>query len=276
MFKNKTAVITGAASGIGKALAFKCAKEGARLVLADNNETALQALEKEFYLQYPDVHFVAMDVCQINDVQRLLQETIDTFGSVELLFNNAGIVGTIGPIWTIPSESLQKIFAVNLLGMIQILQAFVPQMLKQNNACHIINTAAMSGLFTYPYFAPYQISKHAVIALSECLYHDLATKNSQIKVSVLCPGWVKTNIPNSLENPGKTLDNQLDSADLEWLISYGKCIKNGMKPEELADITFNALKENKFYIYTHPEMHEPVRQRFQAILGEESPAKFEV
>ncbi len=270
MFKNKIAVITGAASGIGKALALKCVEENAQVVLADNNETALLALQKEL----PSAHYVITDVTQRSDVKRLLQETLKTFGRVELLFNNAGIAGPIGPIWTLSPSSLQKLFDVNLMGMIHVLQLFVPQMIKQDNPCHIVNTSAMSGLFTYPYFSPYQISKHAVIALSEGLYHDLAAQNSKIKVSVLCPGWVKTNIPSSLEKP--ELADPEKTIDLKWLVSYARHIKNGMSPTELANITFNALKENKFYIYTHPEMQESVRERFEAILGEENPAKFEV
>lgn len=275
---NKIAVITGAANGIGRALAFHCAKAQMRLVLADCNATKLEEVNQQLLQQNVASIAVVTDVTCEKQMQNLVDQTLQHFGTPDFLFNNAGVGGYVGAIWELTAEKLQWVMQVNFLSVFYGIQKFIPLMLAANKECHVINTASMAGLYTFPHFSSYVISKHAVVVLSECLYHDLATKNSKIKVAVLCPGGVRTNIledSRNYPNNENAFDANLSLQDARWIANFAKLVKNGLPPERIAEEVFQGIQENKFYIMTDNLLKETVRKRYEAIMQETQPAKLD-
>src|SRR5262249_18260593 len=192
-FKDKVAVITGAASGIGRAMADRCVQEGMKAVLADVELDRLTKTEASMKASGATVLAVRTDVSQARDVEALAQKTLEVFGAVHLLCNNAG-VGTEAAIWESTLAEWEWVLGVNLWGVIHGVRVFVPLMLAQDTECHIVNTASMAGLISGPGLGAYKVAKHAVVTLSETLYHELAEHGANVKVSVLCPGIVNTRI----------------------------------------------------------------------------------
>lgn len=274
-FVNKVAVITGAASGIGLALANRCAQEGMKVVLADIEESALSQTAQAF--QSKGVTFFAChtDVSKASDMEALAQKTLEIFGRVDLLFNNAGVgVGTT--IWESTLADWQWVMGVNLWGVIHGLRIFVPMMLAQDSVCHIVNTASIAGLLPYHPSAAYHVTKHAVVALSENLFTSLAQRSSKVKVSVLCPGWVKTKILDSERNRPVALQNDPHqpppSGSEAILEDFRQAVNAGMPPEQLAEITFEAIRKEQFYILPHPEFNPVISRRMEDILLQRNPS----
>jgi NADP-dependent 3-hydroxy acid dehydrogenase YdfG len=273
--KDKVAVITGAASGIGRGLAEYCSQKEMKLVLADVEEKALSLVEAEMKTGGADIISVGTDVSKIEDVQSLTRKTIDSFGKVDLLFNNAG-VATGTSIWESSINDCKWVVGVNLWGVIHCIHEFVPIMLRQGTPCHIVNTSSMAGLTTYHPSALYQLTKHSIVALSEQLFNDLKLRSADIKVSVLCPGAVNTNImdaernrPEKYQNDPSLAVNNPEPDPME--AAFREMIKSGMPPSELAEIVFKAIKEEKFYIFPHPEMKPLIQLRMDGIMEERSP-----
>jgi NAD(P)-dependent dehydrogenase (short-subunit alcohol dehydrogenase family) len=198
-FNNKIAVVTGGASGIGRALAELCAQEAMKVVLADVEEGALAQAEQELRAIGATVLAVRTDVSKIDDVKLLAERTLNAFGAVHILFNNAGVWAGSNA-WETPIEDWAWTLNVNLWGVIHGIRAFLPIMLAQEGESYIINTSSIAGLLSSHAIAPYQVSKHAVVALSEKLFYDLGENERKIKVSVLCPGWVQTRITEPERN----------------------------------------------------------------------------
>lgn len=273
-FKNKIAVITGAASGIGLGLAEYCAKLEMKIVLADIDETALSLAETELTDAGAEILPVVTDVSKIDDVRALAEKTIDTFGRVDLLFNNAG-VATGSSIWESSINDCRWVIDVNLWGIIHCIREFVPIMLRQRTPCHIVNTSSIAGLATYHPSALYQLTKHSIVALSEQLHHDLKIRGAAINVSVMCPGVVNTNIMDAERNrPEHYINDPSGSADHEpddMEKAFREMIQAGMPTSVVADIVFKAIEEEKFYITTHPEMKPLVQLRMDGILEERNP-----
>ena len=197
-FKDKVAVITGAASGIGRALADRCVQEGMKVVLADVEVETLTKTEESMKAAGATVLAVRTDASRAGDVEVLVAKTVEAFGAVHLLCNNAG-VATEAAIWESTTAEWEWVMGVNLWGVIYGARVFVPIMLAQDTECHVVNTASMEGLISGPGLGAYKVTKHGVIALSETLYHDLAERGAKVKVSVLCPGIVNTRIPESAQ-----------------------------------------------------------------------------
>ncbi|MFX1320462.1 MAG: SDR family NAD(P)-dependent oxidoreductase [Promethearchaeota archaeon] len=275
-FKGKVAVITGAGSGIGLALVNKCIKEGLKVVLADIDERASRRVERKLNKAGAEVLTVVTDVSKPKDVDMLAAKTIDTFGEVHLLFNNAG-VGNTKYTWNYTLKDWEWQLGVNLFGVIYGIRTFVPIMLKQNNECLIVNIASLEGLISGsgPGGAIYGVSKHGIISLSETLRMELNQINAKVKVAVVCPGWVHTKIfrinrnrPTELKNkPNDEIeDSKLnDSAELfQELFDKSPPIL----PETAADKIFQGIKENEFYILTHKDLvlKERINTRFDEIL----------
>jgi len=274
-FKKKVAVITGAASGIGRGIAEHCAQKEIKIVLADVEKNALSLAESEMKAGEADIISVVTDVSKIGDVQALAKRTIDTFGKVDLLFNNAG-VATGSSIWESSLNDCKWVIGVNLWGVIHCIHEFVPIMLRQGTPCHIVNTSSMAGLTTYHPSALYQLTKHGIVALSEQLLHDLEIRGANIKVSVICPGVVNTNImdaernrPEIYSNDSSQVAQNPEPDDMEQ--AFREMTKAGMPPSLLAEIVFEAIKEGKFYIYTHPEMKPLIQLRMEGIMEERNP-----
>ena len=277
-FKGKVAVITGAASGIGRALAERCAEEGMTVVLTGPNEDTLIAAEKDIKSKGATTLVVRTDVSKAEAVESLAKKTLDTFGAVHLLCNNAGVGGGL-TIWESTLADWKWTLDVNLWGVIYGIHYFMPIMLKQNTESHIVNTASVAGLLAGTSFGPYTVSKDAVISLSEVLYRQLEEKDiSNIGVSVLCPGVVKTRIMDSDRNRPTELKNDAavqQSVDNDpAVVGHRKLIDAvGMPPEQVADSVFHAIRERKFYVLTSaaPLFKPAIRARMEDILKERNP-----
>ena len=249
--RGRTAVITGAASGIGRALAQRLAREGMQLALADIDLRRLRQVASAL----PGALAVRTDVSRMADVKALAAKAYARFGAVHLLCNNAG-VAEYGAVWEVPLRRWQQVLATNLWGAIHGCLAFVPRMLAQGEPAHVVNTASMAGLVTPPMAGPYSVGKHAVVALSETLAQDLFLRKARVEVSVLCPGWVATRLTDSA--------SRVDPV-VRALVSGGR------PAEEIADRTVRAVRSGEFYVLTHPEMAPAVRRRAEEILAGRAP-----
>jgi NAD(P)-dependent dehydrogenase (short-subunit alcohol dehydrogenase family) len=264
-FNNKVAVVTGAASGIGKALVEKCLNEGMQVVLADVEEAALASTVDEFQsMGYNNLLPVVTDVSRLNDIEALLDATINAFGGVHLLFNNAGVTGA-GSVLDASINDWSWVMGVNLWSVIYGLRTFVPKMIEQDCECHVVNTASVFGLIPGVQAAGYGLTKHGVVVLTESLYSELLHKNAKVKVSVLCPGFIRTNLIDSERNRATELRNEfvkeLTEEEEQGREMFQQLLANGMEPSELAEITFNGIRDEKLYIQTHTEFNEMITDR---------------
>lgn len=276
-YRGKVAVITGAASGIGFALAQRCAHEGMNVVMADVEQDALEAAADRIKADGASVLPLVTDVSQIDSVQALAQRTLDRFGAVHLLFNNAGIGSAhSGPVLTATLANWQWVLGVNLWGVIHGVHTFAPIMLAQNVEAHIVNTASVAGLVSGQ-LGVYTVSKHAVVALSETLYEELAHLNAPVKAHVLCPGPVSTRLLEADRNRPQTIAHEPDTLDIEipgrreWMASHAQDMREGMTPDTVVDFVFEALATDKFYILTHPDRKPLMQSRLEDIVQERNP-----
>ena len=268
-FTGKVAVITGAASGIGRAIAERCAQEGMKVVLADVEAGALERAEAELQASGATTLAVLTDVASADSVASLADKVYEAFGGAHLLFNNAGVGGG-GFVWENSLADWEWVLGVNLMGVIHGVRAFVPRMLAQGEEGYIVNTASVAGLTSSPGMSAYSVSKHGVVNLSEILHHELALVSANIRVSALCPGFVKTHILESERNrPGDTSPETANSA-IRDAIRQG--VEAGIAPEQVANSVFEAIQEERFYILTHPEYKTAIRQRMEGILNEKTPS----
>jgi NAD(P)-dependent dehydrogenase (short-subunit alcohol dehydrogenase family) len=272
-FKAKVAVITGAASGIGRAIAERCAAERMNVVLADIDEANLTKAETELKTSGGTVLAVRTDVSKRADVELLACRALDAFGQVHLLFNNAGVAAGGAP-WEATWNDWEWVVGVNLWGVIHGVKVFTPLMLAQNTECHIVNTSSAAGLIAGGGSAPYSVTKHGVVALSESLYLALQRQNSLVKVSVLCPGLVRTNIIDVERHRPAELRNEPVAMTPErqaGLAAFKAAIEAGMPPLQVADVVFDAIQNERFYILSHPEWIEAIQLRTDKLLRMENP-----
>jgi NAD(P)-dependent dehydrogenase (short-subunit alcohol dehydrogenase family) len=270
-FQNKVAVVTGGASGIGRALADKSAALGMKIVLADVEESALKQAETELKARGAEIVALRTDVSQAADVEALANLAFATYGAVHLLFNNAG-VGVDHTVWEGTLADWQWVLGVNLWGVIYGVHFFVPLMLNQGSEGHIINTASGAGLLAHAGQASYNVSKHAVVALSENLALELAARKTALKASVLCPGWVNTRIADAARNRPPALQNAPEEQTRpEVPATTRQLLQAGMAPSQVAEIVFDAIRQDKFYILTDPDIKLGVQLRMNDILEERSP-----
>jgi NAD(P)-dependent dehydrogenase (short-subunit alcohol dehydrogenase family) len=271
-FKGKVAVVTGAASGIGRAIAERLAGEGMKVVLADVEQGALGKAEAEMKAGGASVMAVQTDVSKGKDVEALARKTMDAFGAVHVLCNNAGVaVG--GLSWERTEADWEWGLGVNLWGVINGIRVFVPIMLAQGTEGHVVNTASMAGLISLPVMSVYSVAKYGIVALSEAMHHELALSGAKLKVSVLCPGWVNTQLMDSERNrPTELMNDQEPGPTVE---AFKETVRGllvaGLTPEAVADRVLNAIRDEKFYILTHPDMKEAIRTRMETILEERNP-----
>ena len=261
---NKVAVITGAASGIGCGLAERFAAVGMTVVLADIEDEPLAKLEADLQEKGATVLAVRTDVSNADDVEKLAVQTYNTYGAVHILCNNAGVVCS-RPIWEHTIADWEWVLGVNLWGVIHGIRTFVPRMLSQEIECHIVNTASILGLVRGSGEGIYKVSKHGVVALSETLADELALKDSQIQVHVLCPGWVRTGILESARNRPDE-DTRRQNRNITDNHHVRAEMEAGMSPAEVADHVYNAIQKGIFYIHTHPEHKAWVQARMEDIL----------
>jgi NAD(P)-dependent dehydrogenase (short-subunit alcohol dehydrogenase family) len=267
--EGKVAVITGAASGIGAALAHRFGAAGMKLVLADIEPGPLDAVASELRSAGQQVTAVPTDVSVGAQVDALAAAAGEAYGPVHLLCNNAG-VGAGGLIAQLSEQDWSWVLGVNLWGVIHGLRAFLPGMLAHGEAAHVVNTASVAGLLASPFMGPYNASKFAVVAISETLYQEMGLSGGRVGVSVLCPGWVRTRIGESARNrpggPGQGPPGGDGSGVLAEVLA------SGLDPAVVAGAVHDAVVANRFYVLTHPEMTGGVEARMRSILTGENPA----
>ena len=263
----KVAVITGAGSGIGRALAQACAGEGMRLVLLDLKMAALEETRQSCGAATQTL----LRECDVTDegaVEQVAAEVYAQFGAAHLLFNNAGVF-TGGPLWTAPTREWRWCFEVNVMGVVHGLRSFIPRMLASGESAHIVNTASVGGLNSPPHYSVYSASKHAVVALSECLHHDLREVTDRISLSVLCPAFVKTAIADA---PADDMERTLSpDAAAHRQATRDLMAKARLSADDVARIALEGVKAGRFYILTHPGARVGVEWRMQDILEDRLP-----
>ncbi|PRX31422.1 short subunit dehydrogenase [Paraburkholderia sp. BL18I3N2] len=273
-FAGKVAVITGAASGFGRAFAQKGASLGMKLVLADVNPDALAQTVEALRAEGAEAIGVPTDVASAAQVEALAQAALDAYGRVHLLFNNAG-VGSGGFLWESSANDWSWLFGVNVMGVAHGVRVFTPIMLAQNEPAHIVNTASVAGLLSPPAMGIYNASKHAVVSLTETLYHDLqlaqagqAEAGGLVGCSLLCPAFVPTGIADA--ERARPADLRNDRGPTRSQIAAGKQLQRAVQSGKLnagdvADITFEAIAARRFYIVTHPGIMATVKLRHEDI-----------
>ncbi len=278
-FKNKTAVLTGAGSGFG----LECARIGARLgmnlVLADVQQDALDKAAREMQSAGAPVLAVRLDVSKAADVESLGHAVLQRFGVPHLVFNNAG-VGAGGLIWETSVKEWEWVLGVNLMGVAHGVRVFTPMMLDaarrdSDYRGHIVNTASMAGLLNPPNMGVYNVSKHAVVSLSETLYQDLALVTDRIGASVLCPFFVPTGISQSQRNRPVELQEADAKPTKSQLIGEAmskKAVGSGkVSAADVAQLVFEAVAANRFYIYSHPKSIKSVQSRLDDVMQARNP-----
>lgn len=270
-FKGKVAVITGAGNGFGLDFAKECARREMRIVIADINVADLNKAENMLLEMGAEVLSVPTDVSQYTAMENLANKTLERFETVDLFFNNAGVV-VPGPIWEIPTKDWDWIISVNVNGVAYGLRAFIPIMLKLNKPCHIVQTASVAGLLSTGTMPAYHTSKFASVGLAESVNQALREMNSKIKMSVFCPGFVQTDLhhcdrqrpirfaiaPDEPYYQSPTFKAGLQRA--EYVITTGKPI------DEITPMVFKAIEDERFYILTHPQYNPMIEKRVQDVL----------
>ncbi len=276
-FKGKTAVLTGAGSGFGLECARIAARLGMNLVLVDVQQDSLDQATHELTAQGANVMACKVDVSDATAMEQLALQVQQRFGAPHLVFNNAG-VGSGGLIWENSVADWQWVLGVNLWGVVHGVRLFTPMMLqaaKQDPSYrgHIVNTASMAGLLAAPNMGVYNVSKHAVVALSETLYQDLQLVSDQVGTSVLCPYFVPTGISQSHRNrPADVAANKPTQSQLIGQAMSDKAVGSGkVSAAEVAQKVFDAVQAGQFYIYSHPQALSLVTQRMQAVVEGTNP-----
>jgi NAD(P)-dependent dehydrogenase (short-subunit alcohol dehydrogenase family) len=272
-FEGKTAVVTGAASGIGRALAERFAAARMQVVLADIEKDALERTVRELEDRQHRVIAVVTNTMRRDSVRALAERAIAEFGKVHVLCNNAGVATLTGfstPIWDVSDNDWQWVMGVNFWGVLYGIQAFLPHMVGHGEEGHVVNTASLAALL--PSGGTYGVSKHGVLALSETLLRDLKTRNAKIGASVLCPGFVNTQIFTAERNRPAEL-GRVDLAAYADLLKTGSTMiaQQGKRAEDVADDVFRAIQEQRFYVLPHTELDGAVRERVERVLARTEP-----
>jgi NAD(P)-dependent dehydrogenase (short-subunit alcohol dehydrogenase family) len=264
-FEGRTAVVTGAASGMGRAFAERFGALGMKVVLADVEEPRLAEVAASMRESGAEVLPVVTDVADGSSIDALAAKAFDTYGAVHVLCNNAGVGGG-GPIAELTTNDWQWVLGVNLWGVIHGLRAFLPTMLESGEEGHIVNTASMAGMIAGPMMGPYNASKFAVVAISETLHAELAMSGANVGVSVLCPGFVNTDITTSARNRPASLSGREFTPEPEQAAMFKQLLESGKQPAEVALMVEEAIRAKRLHIFTDDEFLPPFQARVQTIV----------
>jgi NAD(P)-dependent dehydrogenase (short-subunit alcohol dehydrogenase family) len=273
ILKGQVAVVTGAASGIGRAMVAGFLGVDMNVVLADIDEERLEKAVHLFKESGGNVLGVLMDVSDARQVQALAQKTLDHFGAVHVLCNNAGVSHNVRSSWETPLEGWKWVLNVNLMGVVHGIQTFMPIMLEQDSEAHVVNTASVAGLIMNVFNVPYGVSKHAVVALSESLHLELLFRNAKVKVSVLCPGPVNTDIMHSsqrLRPDTVPPPPELTPEEAMFRRAYEIWLERSMDPGEVARQVFEAIREERFYVISH-DFNDYIEPRLENMMTSQNP-----
>jgi len=249
-FEGKVAVVTGAASGIGRAMCEKFANLGMRVVMADVEGDRLRQSAKRIEATGVEILAATVDVSRADELSRLAEDTLDRFGKVHVLCNNAGVFAG-GLTWDAVGSDWEWVLGVNLYGVLHGIRAFVPIMLEQNEPGHVVNTCSMAGLINTPLSGAYNVSKHAALSLTETLYHELRMKQSPVGCSALCPELIRTGIANSDRNrpPHLKRPEDADTPEMELVEqAIRSSIETGLDPSVMAERVYQGIRQDQFYL----------------------------
>jgi NAD(P)-dependent dehydrogenase (short-subunit alcohol dehydrogenase family) len=269
--EGKVAVITGAASGIGLAMAHRFAAEKMKLVLLDIEEAALAAAERALRDGGASVLAMRTDVSRAADLEAAAARATAAFGTAHVICNNAGVAGWPGRTWEISEADWDWVLSINLRGVISGVRVFLPPLLASGEEGHIVNTASMAGLTSVPYMSAYTVAKHGVVALSEVMAKELELRSARVGVSVLCPGFVKTQIHTSERNRSGQQRPEPSGAGPAMTEAITQLVESGQPPETIADQVVGAIRDSRFYILTHQDMKPSIEHRMRDILEERAP-----
>src|SRR5262245_39423198 len=271
----KVAVVTGAASGIGRGMCEAFIDAGMRVVLADVEEPALERTMRQLLANGADVHAVRTDVSKPEQVQALADETLRHYGAVHVVCNNAGVATETIPSWGGTLDDWNWVLGVNLMGVIYGVRTFLPILIDQGEGGHIVNTASLAGLVTGGNI-PYAVTKFGVVALSEGVYLELKQGGYLPSISVLCPGFVNTNIldcarhrPPDLADTAEPMTGPVVDVFRQWLAEQ---LQQGLSPRRVGDQVLAAIRDDRFYILTHPNWNGVIEHRMRTILAGENPS----
>jgi NAD(P)-dependent dehydrogenase (short-subunit alcohol dehydrogenase family) len=272
-FSGRVAVVTGAGSGLGRELALRFARAGMKLALADVDEATLAKTVSELKAAGTAALAVRCDVSSGADVEALAARALDAFGAAHVVCNNAGIA-PLGVVWENTVADWQWTLGVNLWGVIHGVRVFTPILLRQDDEGHIVNTASVAGLIAPPGMGMYNVSKHAVVALSETLHHDLAARGAKVRCSVVCPAYFPSGIAESErsrpaalgETRAKTDEDLARDANMRRAVQSGR-----LSAADIASRVFEAVRDERFYVLTHPRILPAIEARMRDILEGRNP-----
>ncbi len=278
-FAGKVAVVTGAASGMGLAFAHRFAEEGMSVVLADIESEPLAMAEAALKAKGAKALAVRTDVSAEAEIERLADAAFSAFGNVHILCNNAGVAASAATLrsraWEGSLADWEWTFGVNFMGVLYGVRAFVPRMLANGDEGHIVNTASMAGLLTGA--NPYNVSKHAVVCLTEGMYKEFKAMGAKLSASVLCPGLINTNILDAERNRPQELGGRTNVAALrpeiqQWSAAFEASLKAGIPPEEVAELVLDSIRDDHFYIFPAQEgVLEVLRTRMMDVSEQRNP-----
>ena len=270
-FEGRTAVVTGGASGMGFAFAESFAREGMNIVLADIEEKALREAGPRIEALGASVLLVQTDVGDELQMDHLAEVTRETFGAAHIVCLNAGVSGGTGPLQSLSTNDWKWCLGVNLWGIVHGLRSFLGDLIEQNEG-HVVITASIAGLTSYPNMGPYNVSKHAAVTIAETLFAELSETGSEVGVTCLCPGLVSTNIYDAERNRPKELtDEEQEEVDPQMRELMAEAFAGAKPPAEVAELVLAAIVEGRFWVQTDEFFRAPIRARHSSIENDTDP-----